>query len=176
MAEWRQLYGAWLIVLLCLSGPEGGSGMEQDHSEHSWVWFCSHREVVDELCRVFPDVFLSPHPFSSVSSLGLLFSDVSLARVMCPAVMEGTAARAEHPCNEVRWSQWGSVPLDPLHPSSAQLLRVGFSTVPVTTSLPRGKRKRECVGTWQNTEMMDVAVQMMFWLLSQKGLMAEMGK
>lgn len=24
VAAWRQLYGAWLIVSLCLSGPEGG--------------------------------------------------------------------------------------------------------------------------------------------------------
>lgn len=40
----------------------------------------------------FPDVFLSPQPLSSVSSSGLLFSDVSLMWEMCPVVMEGTVA------------------------------------------------------------------------------------
>lgn len=66
--------------------------MEQDDSEQPWVWFCSHRQDVDEPCMAFPDVFLSPQPLSSVSSSGLLFSDVSLMWEMCPVVMEGTVA------------------------------------------------------------------------------------
>lgn len=74
-----------------------GKGVEQDHSEQPWVWFCSHRQDMDEPRMAFLDVFLSPYSLSSVFSLGLLFSDVSLTREVCPAVMEGTAARAEHP-------------------------------------------------------------------------------
>lgn len=53
---------------------------------------------MDEPRMAFLDVFLSPYSLSSVCSLALLFSDVSLTWEVCPAVMEGTAARAEHPC------------------------------------------------------------------------------
>lgn len=101
-----------------------GKGVEQDHSEHSWVWFCSQRRDVDEPCRAFPNVFLSSHPLSSVSSLGLLFSDVSLTQDVCQAVMEGTAAQAEHPCAGTRPAATrcvGASGVGPSGPASSQL-------------------------------------------------------
>lgn len=43
-----------------------GKGVEWGPSEQSWVWFCSHRQDVDEPHMAFLGIFLSPHLLSSV--------------------------------------------------------------------------------------------------------------
>jgi len=73
-------------------------------------------------------------------------------------------------CHKVCWSQG----LGPSGPASAQMLRAASSVSWLKNLCPVGDVKGN--GTWQNTEVMDVVVWMVFWLLSQNGLVTAMGK